>query len=75
MAAKVTWCQEWMSRSGEAMNLAKQMLHSQDDELEGRWGDLQHDKSPIKLSMKVPTSEIVLIIHVDIRLCYFFSEL
>ncbi|CAK9002887.1 Calcium-dependent protein kinase 2 (PfCDPK2) [Durusdinium trenchii] len=26
MAAKVTWCQEWMSRSGEAMNLAKQML-------------------------------------------------
>lgn len=30
MNAKVTWCQEWMSRSGEAMNLAKQMLHSQE---------------------------------------------
>ncbi|CAE7213852.1 CPK2, partial [Symbiodinium pilosum] len=26
--AKVTWCQEWMSRSGEAMNLARQLLHS-----------------------------------------------
>lgn len=30
MNAQVTWCQEWMSRSGEAMNLAKQMLHSQE---------------------------------------------
>ena len=25
MSAKVSWCQEWMTRSGEAMNLAKQM--------------------------------------------------
>lgn len=25
MTAKVSWCQEWMTRSGEAMNLAKQM--------------------------------------------------
>jgi len=30
MNAKVTWCQEWMSRSGEAMNLAKQMLHREE---------------------------------------------
>lgn len=30
MGAKVTWCQEWMSRSGEAMNLAKQMLHREE---------------------------------------------